>query len=71
MIKVLCLFFMSRAYTNRERGATIQFILVIMAIFRYTRPMETHDVTIIGAGVAGNAIARELSRTHLNVLVVE
>lgn len=33
--------------------------------------METHDVTIIGAGVAGNAIARELSRTCLRVLVVE
>jgi len=33
--------------------------------------METHDVTIIGAGVVGNAIARELSRTRLRVLVVE
>ncbi len=33
--------------------------------------METHDVTIIGAGVVGNAIARELSKTTLRVLVVE
>jgi glycerol-3-phosphate dehydrogenase len=33
--------------------------------------METHDVTIIGAGVVGNAIARELSKTTLSVLVVE
>ena len=43
----------------------------MQTVIRYTPSMETHDVTIIGAGVVGNAIARELSRTHLHVLVVE
>ncbi len=32
---------------------------------------KQHDVIIIGAGVVGNAIARELSRFHLDVAVVE
>ena len=33
--------------------------------------IKQHDVIIIGAGVVGNAIARELSRFDLNVAVVE
>ncbi len=33
--------------------------------------MQLYDVVIIGAGVVGNAIARELSRTTLSVLVLE
>jgi glycerol-3-phosphate dehydrogenase len=33
--------------------------------------MENYDVIIIGAGVVGNAIARELSKTSLSVAVIE
>jgi glycerol-3-phosphate dehydrogenase len=33
--------------------------------------MNKHDVIIIGAGVVGNAIARELSRYEVNVAVLE
>ncbi len=33
--------------------------------------MKKHDVIIIGAGVVGNAIARELSRYEINVAVLE
>jgi glycerol-3-phosphate dehydrogenase len=33
--------------------------------------MKKHDVIIIGAGIVGNAIARELSRYEVNVAVLE
>jgi len=50
---------------------TKQFKKEIALLAMTNSSMKTYDITIIGAGVIGTSIARELSRYRLNIALLE
>lgn len=56
---------------GKSRDDEIVFVCLALFVFQRKGECIMYDVAIIGAGVIGSAIARELSRYQANVCVIE